>query len=97
METNELTVKDSGWHVSAHHVMACMNGDCVEREMCGHLLVVEPLVRGTWFKWIDGHFRGTATKLENAERELEREALDEEAAWRKKQEWAESGVERRRT
>jgi hypothetical protein len=73
---------------------------CFRCEMMGHVLEVHNLSQPnycpthTWFKWIDGHFRGMAFALSDAEHELEDEAKALVSAWKRKQAW--NGVERRR-
>lgn len=56
------------------------------RDLMGHHLVIfhgrtprDP----RWYKWVDGHFRGSAEKLCEAKLELEREAHGEGTAWSK--------------
>jgi hypothetical protein len=34
-----------------------------------------------WYKWVDGHFRGSAAKLAAAKEQLEREAAGKGTAW----------------
>lgn len=99
MDTRKTQVlEDDDWHERSKM------DHRVERHLLGHHLLVEPLCKAiveehhlnnqTWFKWIDGHYRGTATNLVNAEHELEREAQALDTAWKKKLAW--NGVERRR-
>lgn len=92
-----ITTTDEGWHLESHGYRPVK---IFERRLLGHVLMVEPTCSGDhcpvnlWFKWLDGHFRGTASALREAEFELEREAQALDTAWKRKLAW--NGVERRR-
>jgi hypothetical protein len=89
-----------GWHRSPD-VWRSADRDTERRAMHGHQLVVEEYTYGgsikSWFKWIDGHFRGmTYSSMDDAKRDLEGEVEREVTAWKRKQQWAASGVGERR-
>lgn len=92
-----ITIKDEGWHLEDKGFRPVQS---YARVLLGHVLTVEPTCSGDhcpvnlWFKWIDGHFRGTASALREAESDLEREAQALDMAWKRKLAW--NGVERRR-
>jgi len=75
-------------------------GSKVTRMYRGRKLVMDPLMADGrllgWFKWLDGHFRGIDSSLENGERLLESEVENGESAWKRRQAWLDAGSPERR-
>lgn len=80
-----------GWYEDKKSVM---------RRYHGHVLRLDPLSASGkllgWFMWLDDHYRGVGSKLEESEGFLEQEAEHAISAWNRKQAWVDAGSPERR-